>query len=63
MLSRTLVPLIVISLFIKLSFQFLGEKLRRYARILFIIDFLLFGQILLGLYFWLDERLRQYYIY
>lgn len=55
--------LLGLSIAIKLSFSIIGKKIRNLATVCFLIDFFITFWIGLGLYFWLDERLRKYYIY
>lgn len=54
--------LIGVSGLIKLSFS-LGSFMRKFQFPMFVIDFIITFWFVLGIYFWLDERLRQYYIY
>ena len=51
------------SFFIKLLFTYFGNKIRNFSKFAFLIDCILTFFFMLGLYFWLDERLRQYYLY
>lgn len=50
------------SILIKLSVSFISA-FRTLAMPLFVVDFVITFWYVLGIYFWLDERLRQYYIY
>jgi hypothetical protein len=62
-LTRTLVPLLLASLALKLCFGLLGFKMRGLASSFFGVDCLLTFVITIGLYFHFEERQRKYYIY
>jgi hypothetical protein len=51
------------SLLIKILFSLVGDKFRSFAKFAYLIDCVITFFFMLGLYFWLDERLRQYYLY
>lgn len=48
---------------LKLLFTYFGSKIRNFSKFAFLIDCVITFFFMLGLYFWLDERMRKYYIY
>ena len=62
-IESSLYLLVILSAAIKLSFTFLGPFIRNLATLLFLVDYVISFGAILGIYFWLDERLRKKYIY
>lgn len=61
-LDKTFLVLIIISLVLKIVYGFIARRLKFLNLIVFLIDSILLSCICLGLYFYLEEYKRIYYI-